>query len=84
MKEWKLQEAKENFSEIFDLASKGNEQFIMQEDKRILVVMSFEDYMRLEQKSISLLDIFSSAPRLDENELPLKRDRTSIKPFELE
>jgi antitoxin Phd len=82
--EWPLKEAKANFSEIVRRAFAGEPQIVTKYGKKAVIVMSYDDYVQLEQKSISLLDVFSTAPRLDEDELPLKRDKTPIKPFRLE
>jgi antitoxin Phd len=84
MNEWELQEAEAKFSEVVALALEGEAQLITKRGKKVAVVMAYDDYVRLRQKSTFLLDVFASAPRLDEDELPLQRDKTPIKPFRLE
>jgi prevent-host-death family protein len=84
MKEWQLQEAKAKFSEVVECALKGEKQLVTKRGEKAVVVMAYEDYQRLENKDQTLWDVFKTAPRMDEDELPLKRDKTPIKPFVLE
>ncbi len=84
MKEWQLQEAKSKFSEVVERALKGEKQLVTKRGEKAVVVMAYEDYERLENKDQTLWDIFKTAPRMDENELPIERDKTPIKPVSLE
>ncbi len=84
MKEWQLQEAKAKFSEVVDRALKGERQVVTKRGEKAVVVMAYEDYERLENKDQTLWDIFKTAPRMDEDALPIQRDKTPIKPFVLE
>jgi hypothetical protein len=44
-------------------------------------VISYEKYMKLSEGTKTLLDVFASAPKI---ELNIERDKTPIRPFELE
>jgi prevent-host-death family protein len=76
MNEWQLQKAKAKFSEVVKLAMDGETQLITKRGKKVVVVLSYSAYLKLNRKSMTLLDVFSGAPRLDENDLPLRRDKT--------
>jgi antitoxin Phd len=84
MKKWKMKEAKVKFSEVVELALKGEAQLITRRGKNVVVIVSYNDYRHLLQRNTTLLDIFSSAPRMDEHDLRIERDKTPIKPFRLE
>jgi prevent-host-death family protein len=60
MKEWQLQQAKAKFSEIDELALKGEVQLITRHGKRAVVVISYDNYWQLKQESTTLLDVFSA------------------------
>lgn len=81
MKEWQLKEAKVRFSEVVADALKGEEQVILKDGKRAVVVVAYNKYTQLVQSGKTLLDTFSSAPKI---ELNIERNKTPIQPFELE
>ena len=84
MKEWQLQDAKAHFSEVVDRALKGEKQIVTRRGEKAVVVIAYDEYEHMENKNKTLWDIFKTAPRMDEHDLPLERDKTPIKPFRLE
>jgi prevent-host-death family protein len=83
-KQWQLQEAKARFSEVVERALTGEAQVVTKRGKRAVVILAYEEYERFQAGDKSLWDIFKTAPRMDEDELPLERDRTPVRPVELE
>ncbi len=47
MKEWQLKEAKTQFSKVVSDAAKGEEQLIVENNKKLLVVMPYSKYIQL-------------------------------------
>ena len=64
MKEWKLDKAKIHFSKIVTDAAKGEEQVLVENGKKVLVVMSYSKYMQLHGGG-TLFDVFASAPKIE-------------------
>lgn len=83
-RQWQLQEAKAHFSEVVKRAQQGEAQLITKRGEKAVVVLSYDEYQRFQGGNKSLWDIFKTAPRLNEDELPLERDKTPVVPFELE
>ena len=83
-RQWQLQDAKAHFSEVVKRAQQGEAQLITKRGEKAVVVLSYDQYEQLQGVNKILWDIFKTAPRLDEDELPLERDKTAIVPFELE
>ena len=82
-REWQLQEAKARFSEVVERALAGDVQVVTRRGRPAVVVIPYEEYERLHGQT-SAWDIFRSAPRLDEQDLPLARDRAPVQPTNLE
>jgi prevent-host-death family protein len=82
-KEWRLQDAKAQFSEVVERAAGGEAQVVTKRGKKTAVVISYEEYAKLQVGNKSLWDILKTAPRLDEEDLPLKRDNTPVRPVEI-
>lgn len=80
MRNWQLQEAKAKFSEVIELAAAGEAQVITKRGEQTAVVVSHAEYMRLYQKSKTLLEALSGIPK---SELPIVRDKTPIKRVKL-
>jgi prevent-host-death family protein len=84
MREWQLQEAKAKFSEVVERALKGEKQLVTKRGEKAVIVMAYEDYEKLEAEDQTLWEVFKTAPRMEEEDLPISRDKTPIKPFVLE
>ncbi len=75
IKKWHLQDAKNRFSEVVRKASEEGPQFVSKHGKESVVVLSIEDYRRLDRSSNSLIDFFQTSP-LASVELDTKRDKS--------
>lgn len=74
-KKWKLIEAKNRFSEVVRKASEEGPQTITKHGKDSVIVISAEEYRKLEQPKTSLVEFFQSSP-LSEIEMNLTRDKS--------
>ncbi len=81
-KKWQLQEAKNRFSEVVRKASEEGPQTVTKHGKDSVVVLSAEDYRKLEQPKTSLVEFFQNSP-LSEIEIDLTRDKSSSRKVEL-
>ena len=75
MKTWQLQEAKNHLSEVVERAVRGDQQTITRHGKPAAVVMSVEQYRKLQARRGSLSEFFARSP-LRGVELNLKRDKS--------
>jgi len=81
-KKWQLQEAKNKFSEVVRKASEEGPQTVTKHGKDSVVVLSAEDYRKLEQPKTSLVEFFQKSP-LSKGEIDLKRDKSPARSVEL-
>lgn len=81
-KKWQLQEAKNRFSEVVRKASEEGPQTVTKHGKDSVVVLSAEDYRKLEQPKTSLIEFFQDSP-LSKIEIDLKRDKSPSRQVEL-
>ena len=81
-KKWQLQEAKNRFSEVVRKATEEGPQTVTKHGKDSVVVLSAEDYRKLEQPKTSLFEFFQKSP-LSEVEIDLKRDKSSSRHVDL-
>jgi prevent-host-death family protein len=81
-KKWQLQEAKNRFSEVVRKATEEGPQTVTKFGKDSVVVLSAEDYRKLEQPKTSLVDFFQKSP-LSKSELDLNRDKSLSRKVEL-
>jgi prevent-host-death family protein len=81
-KKWQLQEAKNRFSELVRKASEEGPQTVTRHGKDSVVVLSAEDYRKLEKPKTSLAEFFRSSP-LSGMDLDTKRDRTAARDIDL-
>lgn len=61
-KTWQLQEAKNRFSEVVDLALREGPQEVSRHGKKAVVVLSCEDFDRLRRGSDSLVEFLRKSP----------------------
>jgi prevent-host-death family protein len=80
---WQFQEAGSRFSALVEEARSGEPQVVTLGGGSAVIVISYEDYERLRAGAPSAWDIFKTAPRLDEQGLPIERDTTTIRPIDL-
>lgn len=81
-KKWQLQEAKNRFSEVVRKASDEGPQTVTKHGKDSVVVLSAEDYRKLERPKTSLVEFFQRSP-LSKVEIDLKRDKSPTRSVEL-
>jgi prevent-host-death family protein len=81
--EWKLQDAKSRFSELFDRALTEGAQVVSRRGKHKVVVVSKEEYDRLTRPRGSLSEFLLKSP-LAGSELDLERVRDLPRPVEIQ
>lgn len=81
-KKWQLQEAKNSFSELVRKASEEGPQTVTKHGKDSVVVLSADDYRKLERPKTSLVEFFQKSP-LSDVEISLERDKSSSRQVEL-
>lgn len=82
IKKWHLQDAKNRFSELVRKASEDGPQFVSKHGKDSVVVLSIEDYRKLNRPRNSLIDFLQSSP-LNSVELDTGRDKSSSRDVSL-
>jgi len=70
--DWQLQDAKNRFSEVVDLALTQGPQSITRHGKKTAVLLSYHDFQKLKRRQGSLADFFHASPL---GELDLGRPR---------
>lgn len=75
IKKWQLQEAKNKFSEVVRKATEEGPQTVTKHGKDSVVILSVEDFKKMERPKNSLIDFFQNSPLASE-ELDLKRDKS--------
>jgi prevent-host-death family protein len=84
-RQWQLQEAKARFSQVVDRAMAGEVQVVTRRGHPAVVVIPYAEYERLQGGAKSAWDILKTAPRFDDDEVPLfTRDTTPLRPVDLE
>lgn len=81
-KKWQLQEAKNKFSEVVRLASEEGPQTVTKHGKDSVVVLSADDYRKLEQPKTSIIDFFRRSP-LSDLEIDTNRDKSLSRNIDL-
>jgi len=79
---WQLQEAKNKFSEVVRKAIEEGPQTVTKHGKDSVVVLSVEDYQKIEQHKTSLVEFFQCSP-LASVELDLDRDKSPVRDIAL-
>ncbi len=72
--EWQLQEAKNKFSQVVNLALHEGPQVITLRGKKTAVLISIEEYLRLTCPPGTLSQFFRQSPLMDSG-IDLKRDK---------
>ena len=84
LRHWQVQEAKARFSEVVERALAGDAQLVTRHGRPAVVVLAYDEYERLRGGEGTAWDLFKTAPRLDEQDLPLLRERTPVVPVEID
>jgi prevent-host-death family protein len=74
---WQLQEAKNKLSEVVDQALHTGPQIITRRGTEVAVVLSYEEYARLQQAQTSLSEFFRHSPPAG---IDLSRDQSPPRP----
>lgn len=67
MRKWQLQEAKAKLSAVIEESSKHGPQEITVRGKRKAIVISSEEYSKLTEPKVTLVDFFLNSPLRGEN-----------------
>ena len=81
-KKWQLQEAKNKFSELVRMATEEGPQIVTKHGKESVVVVSSEEYRKLEQPKTKLVDFFQQSP-LKGLQIDIERDKSPSRQVEL-
>ena len=79
---WKLQEAKNRFSEVVNEAVRSGPQVVTRHGRETAVILSIEDYRRLVRPDVPLVEFLRSSP-LAGVDLALGRSREGSRPVDL-
>lgn len=71
---WQLQEAKSRFSELVERSLRNGAQIVTRRGKKVVVVLSYEEYRRLTAPQRNLAQFLLQSP-LAGSELEIERDR---------
>ncbi|SHG03044.1 prevent-host-death family protein [Fodinibius roseus] len=82
LKKWQLQEAKNKFSEVVRKATEEGPQTVTKHGKDSVVVISVEDYKKMERPETSLAAFFQQSP-LASVALDLERDKSPARDISL-
>jgi antitoxin Phd len=72
---WQLQAAKQRFSELVERAQREGPQLVTKHGREAVVVVSAEEYRRLNGPADDLVDFLRSAPDFDLLDLQRPSDR---------
>ncbi len=81
LRKWKLQEAKNKFSEVVECAMKDGPQEVTKRGEHAVVILSFDLYQKLCEPKESLVDFFRNSPMFG-LEIDLKRNHDTPREFE--
>jgi prevent-host-death family protein len=79
---WKLQDAKNRFSEVVQKALKAGPQIVTLRGRETAVIMSMDEYRRLARPEVGLVEFLGSSPLVGVD-LGLERDRDTGREIEL-
>jgi prevent-host-death family protein len=79
---WQLQEAKNRFSQLVNRALTEGPQVVTRRGEEVVVVLSKDEYSKLQQSRSSLLEFFRESPLVGA-ELDLARDRSRPRDVDL-
>lgn len=80
---WQLQEAKSRFSELVERSLRNGAQIVTRRGKKVVVVLSYEEYRRLTATQRNLAQFLLQSP-LAGSELEIERDRSLPREVDLQ
>ena len=81
MARWQLQQAKQQFSRVVELARRDGPQLVTRNGKEVAVVLGVDEYRRLRSDGGAFKHFLTSAPDLDA--LPIERSAEPARTIEL-
>ncbi len=79
---WKLQDAKNKFSEVIRKASDEGPQVVTKHGKESVIVLSIKDFKKLKQSKTTLVEFFRNSP-LTTVKLDTERDKSKSREIAL-
>lgn len=79
---WQLQDAKTKFSQLVDSAMHHKPQFVTKHGNNAVVIISFEEYIKLTKPKDDLVTFLRNSP-LAENDFEFTRNKDMPKDIEL-
>jgi prevent-host-death family protein len=84
MRKWQMQQAKAKFSDVVKRAVTEGPQLVTYRGADTAVILSIEEYRRLEAKRLSLVEYLMSGPKLDDETIDEINDRSTDTGREIE
>jgi prevent-host-death family protein len=78
MRTWQVQEARQQFRQLFDDAVEKGPQRVARQGKRSVVVVSEEEWKRLSEAVPSFGDLLASCP-IERKDLPKRRPARAVR-----
>jgi prevent-host-death family protein len=72
---WQLQDAKNKLSEVVERALRDGPQLITRRGEKTVIVISYEEYLRMKKSQLKLSEFFRASP-LTKVDLDLRRDKS--------
>ncbi|MGH7866270.1 MAG: type II toxin-antitoxin system Phd/YefM family antitoxin [Candidatus Dormibacteraceae bacterium] len=80
---WQVQEAKQKFSELVRQAENDGPQMVTRHGEPVVVVISEEEFRKLQGDRPSFKDLLSAPPYLDDFDKLIERDRSPMREIDL-
>jgi prevent-host-death family protein len=80
---WQLQDAKSRFSELVDRTMRNGAQIVTRRGKKVVVLLSYEEYRRLTTPQRNLAQFLLESP-LAGSELAIERDHSLPREVDLQ
>jgi prevent-host-death family protein len=81
--QWQLQDAKNRFSEVVERALSRGAQVITRRGKKVVVVLPYQDYERMNRPSTNLAEFLLKSP-FAESDIFVDRDKSLPRDTEIE
>jgi antitoxin Phd len=81
LRQWKLQDAKNHFSEVVEIAMRDGPQEVTKHGEHAVVIISFALYQELNRPKENLVEFFKNSP-FHGAELDLERDKDTPREIE--
>lgn len=75
---WALQDAKSKFSAVVNQACKGEPQIVTRRGTPVAVLLSFDDYKKINPSALSPIKVLLGGPKVDKD-FVFERDKSMIR-----